>query len=58
MVFVIINEKTRSCGSVVVIQNQVPFVFNALVSPINLGSTQVGGGENAVVAVWGGTGPG
>lgn len=43
--------------SVTVIQNQVPFTFNALVSPISLGSTQVGAGENSVVAGWGGTGP-
>lgn len=49
-VFVYVN-------SVAVIQNQVPFVFNALVSPVNLGSTYVGAGENSVVSGWGGTGP-
>ncbi|KAG4076728.1 hypothetical protein HA402_002015 [Bradysia odoriphaga] len=42
---------------VAVIQNQVPFVFNAIVAPINLGSTFIGGGQNTVVAGWGGSGP-
>lgn len=49
---------TTFCDSVAVIQNQVPFVYNDFVSPINLGSAQIGGGQNALVAGWGGTGPG
>lgn len=40
-----------------VIQNQVPFIYTELVSPINLGSTHVGGGVNAIIGGWGGTGP-
>lgn len=43
--------------SVAVIQNQVPFVFTTLVSAINLGSAHIGGGVNAIIAGWGGTGP-
>lgn len=42
--------------SVAVIQNQVPFVFTSTVSAIGLGSAFVGGGVNAVIAGWGGTG--
>lgn len=35
----------------------MPFVFSAIVAPINLGSTFIGGGQSTVVAGWGGTGP-
>lgn len=40
-----------------VVQNQTPFVFNALVSPISLGSSNIGGGVQSVVIGWGGAGP-
>lgn len=39
------------------IQNQVPFVFNELVAPINLGSVHIGGGIATTVIGWGGAGP-
>lgn len=59
---IVTNSTTKrilffSLCSVAVVENQTPFVFNALVAPIRLGSAFVGANENAVVAGWGGAGP-